>query len=209
MDLRDEVISQALCSRRTVGVCSLPHHRRNARSLPTGRSQARALVEPRCQSSAPCSPTHRPPRGNGLCSTGPAGLTRLGGGHNPGAQPWQNRIPTLGRNPTCDGSRCRDGTTKAVRAGPGPQRVRQIRHFATKSGQRQALCRSRWRSKRRCHREMWALDSSLPGAGALGMTSRVGIAADHGGFVLNARFSGTPRHQRQLAEPRANEHRNR
>ena len=83
MDLRDEVISQALCSRRTVGVCSLPHHRRNARSLPTGWSQARALVEPRCQSSAPCSPPHRPPARSGLCSIRPAGLARLGGGHNP------------------------------------------------------------------------------------------------------------------------------
>jgi hypothetical protein len=84
-----------------------------------GGYQARASLGNRVPSLAPCSPPHRPPARSGLCSMKPAGLTRLGGGHTQGAQPWRNRIQTGGRNRTCDGLRYRDGTTKAVRAHPG------------------------------------------------------------------------------------------
>ena len=118
--------------------------------------QARALLGNRVTSSAPCSPTHRPPARSGLCSMRPAGLTRLGRDRTPGAQPWQNRIPTGGRNRTCDGLRRRDGTTKAVRAHPGTQRVRQTRRHATNSGQHQALCCSCLRWRLRCRRQVLA-----------------------------------------------------
>ena len=125
--------------------------------------QAPAMLRNRAPSSAPCSPTHRPPARSSLCSLRPAGLKRLGGGHTPGAQPWQNRTPTGGRNRTCGGLRCRDGTTRAVRAHPGIQRVRQTRRQATKSGQHQALRCSCLRSQRRRRRQAQATDqSTLP-----------------------------------------------
>ena len=129
--------------------------------------QAPAMLRNRAPSSAPCSPTHRPPARSGLCSMRPAGLTRLGGGHTPGAQSWQNQIPTGGRNRTCDGLRCRGGTTKAVRAHPGTPRVQQTRPRATKSDPRQVLCCSCLRSQRRCRRRLRATDNSTIPRGQL------------------------------------------
>ena len=173
-----------LCTRCTFGVCSLPHRRRSAKPCRRAGFLRESRREPRCQSSAPCSPTHRPPRGCGLWSTGLPGSRELAvvkpqershgrtQSRQVGAMPHaMARAVEVGQRRWCKPIPAHRGFSRPDAA---PRSRARDRPCATPACTLQdgVVDRCGLRTIRPSH------------AGNVGMTQRVGIAADHGGFVI-------------------------